>query len=152
VQPPFSLIHRGTAADLLPWAAEHGTGVIAYSPMQSGLLTGAMTAERVAAMPEDDWRRSHEDFTGDNLERNLALADALRPIARRHDVPVAAVAVAWVLSWTGVTGAIVGARTTEQVEGWLPAASLELTPEDLAEVSAAVGRTGAGEGPVESRT
>lgn len=148
VQPPFSMIHRETAADLLPWVAEHGTGAIVYSPMQSGLLTGRMTAERVAGMPADDWRATHEDFTGDNLQRNLALADALRPVAERHDVTVAAVAVAWTLAWPGVTGAIVGARTTDQVQGWLPAASLELTPEDLTELSAAIRRTGAGEGPV----
>lgn len=147
LQPPFSLIHRESAADLLPWCAEHGTGAIVYSPMQSGLLTGAMTAERVAGMPADDWRRSHEDFTGDNLQRNLALAEALRPVADRHGVPVAAVAVAWTLSWPGVSGAIVGGRTTEQVEGWLPAASLALTTDDLDDLAEAVRRTGAGDCP-----
>ncbi len=147
LQPPFSLIHRGAGGDLIPWCAQHGTGVIVYSPMQSGLLTGAMTAERAAALPGDDWRRTHEDFTGDNLDRNLALAAALTPVAERHGVSVAAVAVAWTLAWPGVTGAIVGARTTEQVDGWLPAASLELTTEDLGELAEAVLRTGAGEGP-----
>ena len=152
LQPPFSLIHREAGADLIPWCAAHGTGVIVYSPMQSGLLTGAMTAERVAAMPADDWRRTHEDFTGENLRRNLELADALRPVAERHGVSPAAVAVAWTLAWPGVTGAIVGARTTSQVEGWLPAASLELTPDDLADLAAAVRRTGAGEGPAEPAT
>jgi aryl-alcohol dehydrogenase-like predicted oxidoreductase len=149
LQPPFSLIHRDAAADLLPWCVDNGTGVIVYSPMQSGLLTGRMTAERVEQMPSDDWRRSHEDFTGDNLRRNLALADALRPVAERHDVSAAAVAVAWTLAWPGVSGAIVGARTNEQVEGWLPAAGLELTPDDIAELAAAVRSTGAGEGPSE---
>ncbi len=149
LQPPFSLIHRDTASDLLPWALDHGTGVIVYSPMQAGLLTGAMTAERVTGMPDDDWRAAHEDFTGDNLTRNLALAQALRPIAQRHGVPVAAIAVAWVLAWPGVSGAIVGARKSEQVQGWLPAASLELTSEDLVELSGALRRIVAGEGPLD---
>jgi aryl-alcohol dehydrogenase-like predicted oxidoreductase len=147
LQPPFSLIHRGAAEDLLPWCQRNGTGVIVYSPMQSGLLTGRMTAERVAALPEDDWRSTHDDFTGDNLRRNLAVAGALRPVAERHDVPVPAVAVAWTLAWPGVTGAIVGGRSPEQVRGWLPAADLELTIEDLTELAAAVDRSGAGEGP-----
>ena len=147
LQPPFSLIHRGAADDLLPWCEQHGTGVIVYSPMQSGLLTGRMTAERVASLPEDDWRARHEDFTGDALHRNLAVADALRPVAQRHDVPVPAVAVAWTLAWPGVTGAIVGGRSAEQVRGWLPAAELQLTAEDLAELAAVVDSTGAGEGP-----
>ena len=110
--------------------------------MQSGLLTGAMTAERAAGLPKDDWRSSHEDFTGDNLQRNLALAKALEPVAARHGVPVAAAAVAWTLSWPGVTGAIVGARTTEQVDGWLPAASVQLNRAG----HPGAGRPGAGEG------
>ena len=147
LQPPFSLIHRGAAEDLLPWCERHDTGVIVYSPMQSGLLTGRMTAERIAALPDDDWRAKHEDFTGDNLRRNLAVADALRPVAERHDVPVPAVAVAWTLAWPGVTGAIVGGRSPEQVRGWLPAAGLELSIEDLTELAEAVDRSGAGEGP-----
>ncbi len=147
LQPPFSLIHRGAAADLLPWCVQHTTGVIVYSPMQSGLLTGRMSAQRVAELPTDDWRAQHEDFTGEALSRNLALADALRPVAERHGVEVPAVAVAWTLAWPGVTGAIVGGRNRRQVEGWLPAASIELTSDDLAELAEAVRRTGAGEGP-----
>lgn len=86
-------------------------------------------------------------WPGDNLQRNLALANALEPVAARHGVPVAAAAVAWTLSWPGVTGAIVGARTTEQVDGWLPAASVQLTGQDIQELADAVRRTGAGEGP-----
>lgn len=147
LQPPFSLIHRGMAADLLPWCRESRTGVIVYSPMQAGLLTGAMTAERVAGMPADDWRASHPDFT-DHLPGNLRLAAALEPVARRHGVPVSAVAVAWTLAWDGVTGAIVGARRPAQIDDWLPAGSLTLTDEDLAELAAAAMETGAGEGPV----
>lgn len=147
LQPPFSLIHRGVADDLLPWCAQHGTGVIVYSPMQSGLLTGRMSAERVANLPEDDWRARHEDFTGDALRRNLAVADALRPVAQRHGVDVPAVAVAWTLAWPGVTGAIVGGRSAEQVAGWLPAAGLQLSIEDLTELAAVIDSTSAGEGP-----
>ncbi|QFZ17834.1 aldo/keto reductase [Saccharothrix syringae] len=146
LQPPFSAINRSNAAEIA-WCAEQGGGVIVYSPMQSGLLTGSFSAERAANLPDNDWRRGHVDFTA-NLDRNLALAEALRPVARRHGTTVAAVAVAWALAWPGVTGAIVGARNPRQVDGWLPAASLELTGEDLAEVASATASLGAGEGPV----
>jgi len=146
LQPPFSLIHRGIAADLLPWVEQNGTGVIVYSPMQSGLLTGKMTRERVEQLPEDDWRKSNPDFT-DKLDANLAVVDALRVVAERYDVPIPTVAVAWTLSWSGVTGAIVGARRPDQVDGWLPAASFELTTDELQELAAAVEGSGAGEGP-----
>lgn len=149
VQPPLSLVHRSAAGDVIPRCAARGTGVIVYSPMQAGLLAGAMSAERVALMPPDDWRRESADFRGASLEKNLALADALRPIAARRGVEVGAVAVAWTLAWPGVTGAIVGARTPAQVEGWLPAASLVLDDDELAEIAQAVRRTGAGEGPAE---
>ncbi|MDQ1711076.1 MAG: hypothetical protein QOE45_526 [Frankiaceae bacterium] len=151
LQPPLSLVARDAAADLIPWCAENGTGVVVYSPMHSGLLTGAMTPERVAALPADDWRSSNDDFTGEGGRRNMALAAALRPVAERHDVPVAAVAVAWTLAWDGVTGAIVGARTAAQVDGWLPAATLTLTDEDLGELARAVERTSAGSGPADPR-
>jgi aryl-alcohol dehydrogenase-like predicted oxidoreductase len=146
LQPPLSMINR-TQADEIAWCARNGTGVIVYSPMHSGLLTGKFSRERVESLPEDDWRRRSPDFTT-NLDRNLALADALRPIADRHGVTQAAVAVAWTLAWPGVTGAIVGARNPGQVDGWLPAASLQLTQDDLDEIAAAIERTGAGQGPV----
>jgi aryl-alcohol dehydrogenase-like predicted oxidoreductase len=148
LQPPFSLIHREAAWREIPWCIEHHTGVVCYSPLQSGLLTDGWSAERVTALPPDDWRRRAADFQSPNLEKNLALRDALRPIARRHGTTVSAVAIAWVIAWPGVTGAIVGARTPAQVDGWVGAASLELTPEDLEEIAAAVERTGAGRGPV----
>jgi aryl-alcohol dehydrogenase-like predicted oxidoreductase len=151
LQPPLSLVAREAADDLIPWCRDNGTGVIVYSPMHSGLLTGAMTEERVASLPPDDWRSSNDDFTGANGRRNMALAGALRPVAERHGVPVAAVAVAWTLAWPGVTGAIVGARDAGQVEGWLPAATLELTDDDLMELANAVTRTGAGSGPADPR-
>ena len=147
IQPPFNLIHRDAADDVLLWAREHETGVIVYSPMASGLLTGAFTAQRAASLPAGDWRASHPDFAEPALSANLALADALRPVAGRHGVTPGAVAVAWTLSFPGVTGAIVGARRPGQVDGWLPAATLELKEDDLADIAAAVHATGAGTGP-----
>jgi aryl-alcohol dehydrogenase-like predicted oxidoreductase len=146
LQPPFSAIHRGAAEDELPWCAAHGTGVIVYSPMQSGLLTGAFSADRVAGLPEDDWRRQHPDFTT-GLSANLAVADALAAVARRHDVSQPAAAVAWTLGFGGVTGAIVGARSPGQVDGWLAAAAVTLDAEDYDAVAAAITANGAGEGP-----
>ena len=146
IQPQFNLIHRDAADDVLLWAREHESGVIVYSPMASGLLTGAFTAWRAARLDPGDWRRGHPDFTGPALTANLALAHALRPVAERHGVTPAAIAVAWTLSFPAVTGAIVGARSPEQVRGWLPAATLELKEDDLAEIAAAIHATGAGTG------
>jgi aryl-alcohol dehydrogenase-like predicted oxidoreductase len=148
LQPPFSMIKREIAGAQLPWCAAHGTGVICYSPMQSGILTDTFSAARVEAFAADDWRRRGPEFKSPQLERNLALRDALTPIAARHGTTVSAVAIAWVLAWPGVTGAIVGARSPEQVDGWLPAASVSLTPEDLAAIRSAIEQTGAGSGPV----
>jgi aryl-alcohol dehydrogenase-like predicted oxidoreductase len=150
LQPPFSLIRRDSGADVIPWAAAHDTGVIVYSPMQSGILTDTFSAERLARMANDDWRRGSAPFLEPNLSRNLALRDALRPIAERHGATVSAIAVAWTLAWPGVTVAIVGARDAAQVEGWIGAGSLRLTAEDRAEITQALVRTGAGSGPVES--
>ena len=147
LQPPFSLIRREVAAREIPWCAEHETGVICYSPMQSGLLTDSFSAERVAALPADDWRKRSPEYQTPRLERNLALRDALKPIARRHSTTVSATAIAWTLAWRGVTGAIVGARSAEQVDGWIGAATLQLTPADLDTIAAAITRSGAGAGP-----
>ncbi len=147
LQPPFSLIRRHAAAAEIPWCGAHGTGVIGYSPLQSGLLTDGFTPARVAAMSEDDWRRRSADFKSPKLARNLALRDRLRPVAERHGTTVGAVAIAWTLAWPGVTGAIVGARTPEQVDGWIGAASLELSQRDLDEIAKAAGATAAGAGP-----
>ena len=146
LQPPFSLIHRDVAREI-SWCDEHSTGVICYSPMQSGLLTDSFTAERVANLAEDDWRRRSPEFLEPNLNRNLALRDSLRPIAKRHNTTVSATAVAWVTAWPGVTAAIVGARSPQQVDGWIAAAGLELTAADLNEIANAIERTGAGTGP-----
>jgi aryl-alcohol dehydrogenase-like predicted oxidoreductase len=119
--------------------------------MQSGLLTDNFSAGRVAAMADDDWRRRSPEFQNPHLSRNLALRDALRPIARRHGTTVSAVSIAWILAWPGVTGAIVGARSAEQVDGWIPAANLILTDADLDEISRAIQTTHAGTGPATPR-
>jgi aryl-alcohol dehydrogenase-like predicted oxidoreductase len=147
LQPPFSAIHRDVATGELPWCRAHNTGVIVYSPMASGLLTGVFTAERAKSLPKDDWRSRSADFTGNGLVRNLAVANAIQPIAARHGTSVASVAVAWTLAWPAVTAAIVGARSPAQVDGWLDAATLSLTPEDLQEIAAAIAAAGAGSGP-----
>jgi aryl-alcohol dehydrogenase-like predicted oxidoreductase len=147
LQPPFSLIRRDIAAREIPWCYEHQTGVICYSPMQSGLLTDQFSEERVARMANDDWRRRSPEFNSPNLERNVALRDALRPIAERHQSSVSSVTIAWVLSWPGVTAAIVGARSPEQVDGWIGAANLELSSADLDEIATAIERSSAGTSP-----
>ena len=141
------MIKRELAAALLPWCEAHRTGVISYSPMQSGILTDTFSRERVDAFAPDDWRRRGVEFKSPQLERNLALRDALTPIAARHHTTVGAIAVAWVLSWPGITGAIVGARSPEQVDGWLPAATLALDVADLDAIDRAIEQSGAGGGP-----
>jgi aryl-alcohol dehydrogenase-like predicted oxidoreductase len=149
VQPPFSLIRRDAGADVIPWAAAHNTGVIVYSPMQSGILTDTFSAKRLAAMADDDWRRRSAEFVEPRLSRNLALRDALRPVAYRNGTSVSAAAVAWTLAWPGVTGAIVGARDAVQVDGWVDAATLRFSAEDLGEIVSALGRLRVGSGLVE---
>jgi aryl-alcohol dehydrogenase-like predicted oxidoreductase len=147
LQPPFSLINRSAAEREIPWCTSYGTGVICYSPMHSGLLTDSFTEERVSALAEDDWRRRAPDFQQPKLGRNLLLRDALRSIAKRHGTSVSAIAIAWTLAWPGVTGAIVGARTPKQVDGWIGAASIALTDQDLEEIASAIERAKAGAGP-----
>ncbi len=147
LQPPFSLIRRKVGETEIPWCKAHGTGVICYSPMQAGILTDSFSAERVSRMAEGDWRRKSGNFMSPQLEKNLALRDALAPIAKRHATTVAAVAIAWVLDWPGVTGAIVGARSAQQVDGWIDAGTLTLKTSDLDEIAKAIERTAAGQGP-----
>jgi aryl-alcohol dehydrogenase-like predicted oxidoreductase len=147
LQPPFSAIKREFAAKELPWCREHETGVIVYSPMQAGLLTGAFSEARAKTLPKDDWRSRNEEFTGEKLARNLKLAAAMKAVAERHGATTAAVAVAWTLAWPGVTGAIVGARAPDQIDGWIGAATLNLTAKDLKEIAATIEATGAGSGP-----
>ena len=151
LQPPFSLIRRQVAETEIPWCAPHRTGVICYSPMQSGILTDSFDGARVARLAPDDWRRRSPQFQPPSLDRNIALRDALRPIAHRHGVTVSAVAVAWTLAWPGVTGAIVGARSPEQVDGWIAGGTLVLTGADLDEIAAAIEKSGAGSGPARPR-
>lgn len=146
LQPPFSMIHRGAAAKEIPWCAAHNTGVICYSPLQSGLLTDTFTESKVGALATDDWRRRGAEFQQPNLGRNLALRDSLRELADEYETSVAAIAIAWVLAWPGVTGAIVGARSPEQVDQWVGAASIELTREDMKDIADAIAQTGAGSG------
>lgn len=147
LQPPFSAIRREFAGNELPWCVAHDTGVIVYSPMQAGLLTGVFSEARAAQLPADDWRSRDAEFTGDKLKRNLKLAGTLRAVAERHGTTAAAVAAAWTLAWPGVTGAIVGARSPQQIDGWIDAVSLSLTKADLDEIAVTINETGAGAGP-----
>ncbi|HEY7849908.1 MAG TPA: aldo/keto reductase [Ktedonobacterales bacterium] len=140
LQPPYSLLDREIEAEVLPFCQRHQIGVIAYSPMASGLLSGKMTRARVAAMPTDDWRRSSEEFTEPQLSRNLYLVETLREIGSRHGRTAGEVAIAWTLRRPEVTGAIVGARRPEQLDGVIGAGSFRLTAEELAEIEAAQAR------------
>jgi aryl-alcohol dehydrogenase-like predicted oxidoreductase len=137
IQPPYSLIDRAAETGLLPLAERDGIGVIVYSPMGSGLLTGGITRERIAAMPGDDWRKTDPRFTEPQLSRHLAAAARLQAVAARHGSTPGAVAVAWTLRNPAVDGAIVGFRRPAQVDPVLAAAALELTDQDLAEIEAA---------------
>ena len=134
LQPPYSLVHREVEDDILPYCLRAGIGVIVYSPMASGLLTGAMTRDRAAKLPKDDWRKGHPDFTEPNLSRNLALVDLLREIAKRHNRSVGEVAIAWTLRHPAVTGAIVGARNAKQAEGVMRAGDLRLNDKEVNEI------------------
>jgi len=143
LQPRYSLVHREVEDQVLPYCSREDIGVIVYSPMASGLLTGAMTSERAAKLSQDDWRRTHPDFTEPNLSRNLALVERLQQIARRHNRSAGEVAIAWTLHNAAITGAIVGARNSHQAEGVMRAGELRLTDEDASEMEAFVGETAA---------
>jgi len=134
LQPPYSLIHREVEEDILPFCLRENIGVIVYSPMASGLLTGAMTRERAAKLPNDDWRKGHSDFIEPNLSRNLALVERLREIATRHGRSIGEVAIAWTLRNPAVTGAIVGARSARQADGVMRAADLQLSDKEMREI------------------
>lgn len=150
LQPPLSLLNRYARDEVIPWCARNGTGVIVYSPLASGLLTGAFGKARLHGLPADDWRRRAPMFREPKLSQNLALVERLRPIAERLGTCVSALAVAWVLSVRGVTGAIVGARRPGQIDDWLAAGDLELPASALEEIERALEETCAGtaEGPV----
>jgi aryl-alcohol dehydrogenase-like predicted oxidoreductase len=132
LQPRYSLLHREVEKEILPFVARENVGVIAYSPMASGLLTGGMTRERIAALAADDWRKRHSDFRDPQLTRALTLVEVLRAVGNRHGRTPAEVAVAWVLGDPAVTGAIVGARRPAQVLGVVGAAEFRLRPQERA--------------------
>ncbi|MCC7339526.1 MAG: aldo/keto reductase [Bryobacterales bacterium] len=134
LQPPYNLLVRGIEREQLPWCQTHGAGVLAYSPMRSGLLTGKMTKERIAAMPEDDHRQRVPDFQEPRLSRNLEFVELLRGIGAKHGCSPGEVAIAWTLKNPAITAAIVGMRSAAQAKGVAGAAALALTSEDLAAI------------------
>jgi aryl-alcohol dehydrogenase-like predicted oxidoreductase len=134
LQPPYSMLVREVEKEILPYCAEHNVGVIVYAPMRSGLLTGAMTRERAAALPESDWRSRNPDFQEPNLSRNLQLVDLLRSIGKRHGRTPGEVAIAWTLRQPAVTAAIVGLRRPEQISGVIGAPELRLSSDEVAEI------------------
>jgi aryl-alcohol dehydrogenase-like predicted oxidoreductase len=134
LQPPYSILARDIEKEILPYCAAHGIGVIVYSPMKSGLLTGVMTRDRIANFPKDDWRRNSPDFLEPRLTQNLNLVEKLRAIGSRHSRSPAEVAIAWTLRHPAVTGTIVGARHPDQVDGFIGAAAFRLTPGELEEM------------------
>jgi aryl-alcohol dehydrogenase-like predicted oxidoreductase len=146
LQPPFSAIKRTAAAELLPWCAAHGVATIGYSPMEGGLLSGAFSPERAADLEDNDQRRLRPEYT-DELGANLRIAEVFAEIGRQRGVTTAAIAVAWTLAFPELTGAIVGARTAEQVDGWAPALWIELTAGELDAVAQVIEESGAGAGP-----
>ncbi len=134
LQPPLSLIDTAALKEVIPWCRDHDTGVVVYSPMASGLLTGRFDRQRAESLPEGDWRRTAPAFNEPELSQNLALVERLKVIAERLETNLPSVAVGWTLAMPGVTAAIVGARRPDQVDGWLPAADLHLSEQDLAEI------------------
>jgi len=134
LQPPYSLIAGGVEDEILPLVEREGIGVIVYSPMGSGLLTGRMTRERIESLPDDDWRKHRAQFTEPRLSRNLELVARLEEVAERHNTSPGAVAVAWTLRNPAVDGAIVGFRRPDQVDPIIGAANLELGADDIATI------------------
>jgi aryl-alcohol dehydrogenase-like predicted oxidoreductase len=137
LQPPYSLVERTVEQEILPFAERQGIGVIAYSPMASGLLTGKMTRERIASLPDNDWRKFDPSFREPELSRNLGIVDRLEAVAERRDTTPGAVAIAWTLRNPAVDGAIVGFRRPDQLDGLVDAASVELDDEDVAFIEGA---------------
>lgn len=134
LQPPYSLLRRVIEEEILPFCQQNNIGVINYSPMVSGLLTGKMTAERVRELPEDDWRKRSPNFQSPKLERNLELAKLLGEIGKEHGVAAGVVAIAWTLRNPAITAAIVGARRPDQVDGILPAATFRLSDAEASRI------------------
>ncbi len=134
LQPPYSLVRRDIEKEILPYCKRNVIGVIVYAPMASGLLTGAMTAERALNLPDNDWRKHSPEFNEPNLSRNLVLVERLRSVGSRYGRTPGEVAIAWTLNNPAVTGAIVGARSAKQADGVMRAAELKLSEEDIAEI------------------
>ena len=134
LQPPYSMLRREIEAEILPWCAAHGVGVVAYSPMQAGLLTGTFTRERAAALGPDDWRSRHPFFQEPQLSKNLQLVDGLRPIAARLGISVAQLVLAWALRDPAMTSAIAGARSPKQIQETVAAGNVDLPPAVIAEI------------------
>lgn len=139
LQPPYSLVKPDVENEILPFCQENNIGVIVYSPMQSGLLTGKMTPERVANLPDDDWRRNSGEFQEPRLSRNLKLVEVLQDIGKQHDRSPGEVAIAWTLNNPAVTAAIVGARNPKQVEGIIAAGEFRLNQQELDQIGAFLG-------------
>jgi aryl-alcohol dehydrogenase-like predicted oxidoreductase len=136
LQPPYSMLRRAIEAEILPFAQSNRIGVVNYSPMLSGMLTGAMTAERVASLPADDWRRRNPEFNEPRLSRNLRLVELLREMGAAHGVAPGVVAIAWTLRHPAITAAIVGGRSAGQVEGVAPALQFRLKDEEYGRINA----------------
>jgi aryl-alcohol dehydrogenase-like predicted oxidoreductase len=145
LQPPYSLIRREAEEEILPFCGLEGIGVIVYSPMASGLLTGAMTRERVARLPDDEWRGRSAEFQEPKLSKNLALVERLREVGARHDRLPGQVAIAWTLRHPAVTGAIVGARSAKQAEGIFGAAGFRMNEAEIAEIETVAELAGRGQ-------
>ena len=138
LQPPYNMLNRDVEEEILPYCGENDIGVIVYSPMRSGLLTGKMTPERVQNMPSDDWRRGADDFQEPKLSKNLELVEKLREIGERHGRSPAEVAIAWTLRHPAVTAAIVGGRRPDQVDGTIGAAEFRLSEDEIEEIETAI--------------
>jgi aryl-alcohol dehydrogenase-like predicted oxidoreductase len=134
LQPPYSMVNRAAEAEILPYCLDHRIGVINYAPMHSGLLTGAMSKERFANLPPDDFRRNAKNYQEPLFSRNLAVADFLGQIGARHGVSAGVIAIAWTLANPAITAAIVGGRSPEQVEGVWPAAKFRLSKDEMQEI------------------
>jgi aryl-alcohol dehydrogenase-like predicted oxidoreductase len=138
LQPPYSLLARDVESTILPFALQHRIGVIVYSPMASGLLSGAMTRERIATLPEDDWRKRSANFQGPLLSRNLHLVERLSAIGQRYNATPGEIAIAWTLRNPAVTGAIVGIRSAQQASGIAGAADVRLSADDMLDLEQAL--------------
>lgn len=137
LQPPYSMVRRKVEEEILPYCKQNGIGVISYAPMASGLLTGAMTRDRAAALPADDFRSRNPEFKEPRLSKNIELVERLRKVGTRHGRNPGEVAIAWVLNNPAITGAIVGARNAKQAEGVMRAGEFRLSPEELREIEGA---------------